>query len=291
MPCMQSFSKISTFLKIGEPLSTLLRRINRRKTVSRTALFSLASLAIAATLSGATPSKEFRRTVPLGTDGRIELRSERGSARITPWDRHEVEVVATIQARPESLDPEGSVRRTEIRFDATADSVFIQTDFGERLSGRGFWDGRDPVPLVRYEITVPRTVDLTLNDNRSQIELGDLRGRFRLHTDRSEIHMTSFDGALNVDADRGSIRIDRLLLANRGEFRTDRTEVELGVSPTHAITFDLELDRVYPDVDSGLLNGLSREERHHLTYRGSIGSGGPTLRYNADRGSLRLRRV
>jgi hypothetical protein len=260
--------------------------------MSRTASFSVACLAIAAALSAATPSKEFRRTVPLGTSGRVELRSERGTARIMPWDRHEVEVVATIQAQPESLDPEESVRRTQIRFDATPESVFIQTDFGDRLSdGRWFWDGRNPVPLVHYEIKVPRTVDLELNDNRSEIEIGDLLGRLRLHMDRTEVHIVSFNGALNVDADRGSIRIDRLLLADRGEFRTDRTEVELGVSSTHGMTLDLDLDRVSPDVDSGLLTGLMAEEHRHLSYRGSIGRGGPTLHYTADRGSLRLRRV
>lgn len=260
--------------------------------MSRIASFSLASLAIAATLSAATTSKEFRRTVPLSTNGHVELRSERGTARIMSWDRHEVEVIATIQARPESLDPEGSVRRTEIRFNATTDNVFIQTDFGNRSSdGGGFWDGHNPVPLVHYEIKVPRNVDFTLNDDRSEIEVGDLRGRLRLHTDRSEVRMTSFNGALNVDADRGSIRIDRLLLADGGEFRTDRTEVELGVSPTHDMTFDLDLDRVSPDVDSGLLSGLMTEQHRHVSYRGSIGHGGPTLRYNADRGSLRLRRM
>jgi hypothetical protein len=260
--------------------------------VSRTASLSLACLILAGALSGATSSKEFRRTVPLAASGRVELRSERGTARIMSWDRHEVEVFATIQARPESLDPEESVRRTQIRFDATPDSVFIQTDFGDRLSdGRWFRDGRDPAPLVHYEIKVPRTVDLTLKDNRSEIEIGDLLGRLRLHMDRTAVHVTSFNGALDVDADRGSIRIDRLLLADRGEFRTDRTDVDLGVSSTHGMTLDLDLDRVSPDVDSGLLTGLIAEDRRHVSYRGSIGRGGPTLRYTADRGSLRLRRV
>jgi hypothetical protein len=209
-----------------------------------------------------------------------------------PWDRHEVEVVATIQARPETLDPEESVRRTQIRFDATPDNVFIQTDFGDRLSdGHWFGDGHDAVPLVHYEIKVPRKVDLVLNDNRSEIELGDLLGRLRLHTDRSAVHMTSFNGALDVDADRGSIRIDRFQLADRGEFRTDRTEVDLGVSSTHGMTLDLDLERVSPEIDSGLLTARLPEDQRHTSYHGSIGPGGPTLRYTADRGSLRLRRV
>lgn len=276
--------------RFAELIALLLRRIPLEVNVSRTAPLSLTCLLLAGLLSGATPSKEFRRTVPLTANGRVELRSERGSARIMPWDRHEVEVVATIQARPESLDPEASVRRTQIRFDATPDSVFIQTDFGDRLSD-GHWFGDDPAPLVQYEIKVPRTVELTIEDNRSEIELGDLLGRLRLHTDRTSVHIASFNGALDVEADRGSIRIGRLLLTGRGEFRTDRTDVDLGISSAQGMTLDLDLDRVSPDVDSGLLTGRISEERRHATYRGSIGRGGPTLRYSADRGSLRLRRV
>jgi hypothetical protein len=113
----------------------------------------------------------------------------------------------------------------------------------------------------------------------------------QLHTDRSKVHIASFNGLLNVDADRGTVRIDSLFLTERGEFRTDRTEVELGVSASHGMTLDLDLDRVSPDVDSGLLSSQPTQDHHHLSYRGSIGRGGPVLRYTADRGSLRLRRV
>jgi hypothetical protein len=249
-------------------------------------------LLLAGALGAATPEKEFRRTVPLTAGGRVELRSERGKARITPWDRHEVEVFAKIEAQPDSIDPEESVRRTQIRFDATPDSVYIQTDFGERpWSGGWFGNGHDEIPLVEYEIKVPRTIDLTISDDRSEIQIGDVLGHLRLHTDRSSIRVASFNGALSVEADRGSIEIGRLVLTDQGEFRTDRTDVDLGISSNHGMTLHLDLERVYPSVDDGLLTGLVREERRHVTYRGSIGGGGPILRYSADRGSLRLRRA
>ncbi len=246
-------------------------------------------LAVAGLVSAAPTHKEFRRTVPLAANGRVELESERGTARIMPWDRQEVEVVATIDARPESLDPEETVRRTEIRFDATADSVHIRTDFGER--NRDGWFNNEVSPLVHYEIKVPRTLDLTVDDNRSEIHIGDLHGRLRLHTDRSTIEVASLEGRLSVEADRGSVRIGRLALSGGGDFNTDRTEVDLGINPNRGLTLDLDADRVSPDVDNSLLTGMMREDSRHLTYRGAIGKGGPTLRYNADRGSLRLRRV
>ena len=185
--------------------------------MSRTASVSLGCLVIvAATMHGAPASKEFRQTVPLGTGGRVELRSQRGTARITPWDRHEVDVVARIESRSETLNPEESVRRTQIRFNATPDTVFIETDFGDRLSDGWSWEGGNRTPLVHYEIKVPRTVEFILKDDRSEIEIGDLAGRLQLHTDRSEVHITSFNGLLNVDADRGTVRIDRLSSGRAG---------------------------------------------------------------------------
>jgi hypothetical protein len=173
----------------------------------------------AAGVLAAAPLKEFRRTVPLATNGRVELHSERGTARITAWDRQEIEVFARIEARPESHDddPEESVRRPEIRFDATPESVHIRTDFGERMF-RNDWFGHnwDPTPLVHYEIKIPHTVDLTVADNRSQVEIGDLHGSLRLRMDRSSIQIASFRGALSVEADRGSITIGHLALTAGG---------------------------------------------------------------------------
>jgi hypothetical protein len=112
----------------------------------------------------------------------------------------------------------------------------------------------------------------------------------RLQTDRSSIQIASLNGALSVDADRGTIGIGQLVLTERSEFHTDRTEVELGVASNHGLVLDLNLDRVAPSVDAGLIAGTIHEDRHHVTYRGSIGAGGPVLEYTADRGSLRLRR-
>jgi hypothetical protein len=94
-----------------------------------------------------------------------------------------------------------------------------------------------------------------------------------------------------VEADRGEIRIGKLMLVEAGSFRTDRTEVDLGIGANQGMTLDLDLERVSPSIDAGLVSGFIEKDSRRLTYRGAIGAGGPTLRYIADRGSLRLRRT
>ena len=256
------------------------------------ALPAVAAFLFAAGAMSAAPSKDFRRTVPLTANGRVELHSERGTAHITSWDRREVEVAAHIEARPTAHDPEESIRHTEVKLDATSDEVRIQTDFGERFwSGRWMDGDQDAAPLVHYEIKVPRNVDLTVDDNRSEIEIGDISGHLRLHTDRSSIRVASLSGAISVEADRGSVDIQKLDLTGPGEFHTDRTEVDLGISHNHGLNLDLDLDRISPSVDDNLLSGVIHDDRRHVTYHGSVGSGGPKLQYSGDRGSLRLRRM
>ena len=252
-------------------------------------LFVIALLAAEAIVAAAP--KEFRRTVSLSASGQVELISERGTAHITTWDRHEVEVFAPIEARPESSNPEESVRRTEIKLDAMPDRVRIQTDFGDGNWSGSLFGRQDPAPLVHYEIKIPRAVDLRISDSRSKIDVGEFRGRLHLHTDRSSVQIAGLTGALSVEADRGTIRIDQLNLNEAGTFKTDRTEVEIGMSPQHGVTLDLSLDRVSPSIDNGLLTGTLAKGTRSVTYKGMVGPGGPTLHYTADRGSLRLRRT
>jgi hypothetical protein len=226
----------------------------------------------------------------LTSGGRIELHSERGAAHITTWDRNQVDVVAHIEADPESRDPEGSLRRTEIRFIAAGNSVRIATDFGQR-DGTWLNEIGDSLPHVSYEIRLPRGVDLQVQDNRSEIQVGEFWGHLTLETDRSQVHVASLTGTADVHADRGQIIIERLALTHSSQFQTDRTAVELGLTSKPHVRLDLDLDRVSPSVEAGLLPGVLHEAHHRVTYRGSTEREAPTLRVTADRGSLSLRRA
>jgi hypothetical protein len=236
----------------------------------------------------APPSKVFHRTVSLARGGQVDFHSERGTAHLTTWDRNEVDVFARIEADPDSRDPEESVRRTEIRFSATGNFVRIATDFGEQGTTWLHEDG-DPRPHVSYEIRVPRTVLLQVRDNRSDIKIGNFWGHLTLDTDRSQVNVASLTGTIVVHADRGKIVIGRLALTDSSHFQTDRTSIDLGLASSQNIRLDLDLDRVSPSVEAGLLKGVIREDHHHTTYRGTAESGGPTLHVTADRGSLWLR--
>jgi recA bacterial DNA recombination protein len=76
------------------------------KPVSRSISLLLQSTAFVAGAFAAPPFKVFHRTVPLASRGRVELHSERGATHVTTWDRNGVDVLAHIDADPDSRDPE-----------------------------------------------------------------------------------------------------------------------------------------------------------------------------------------
>jgi hypothetical protein len=258
--------------------------------VSRPISLLVLTTAFVAGALAAPPSKVFHRTVPLASGGRVELHSERGAAHVTTWDRNDVDVLAQIEANPDSRDPEESVRRIEIRLSAAINSVRIATDFGEQ-SRTWFDEYRDPLPHVSYEIRVPRGVTLQVRDSRSEIKIGDLWGHLILETDRSLVNVASLTGTISVHADRGQVVVGRLALTNSGQFQTYRTSLEVGLASSQRIRLDLDLDRVSPSVETGLLTGVIREGHHHTTYQESAERKGPVLHVTADRGSLWLRRA
>lgn len=258
--------------------------------MSRSIPLFVLTTAFAAGALAAAPSKVFHRTVPLASGGRVELQSARGADHITTWDRNEVDILARIEADPESREPAESVRRTTIQLSVVNDSVLIATDFHRESSPR-FGDSWDPLPHVSYEIHVPRSVILHVRDDRSEIKLDHLSGQLLLDTDRSLVNVVSLTGTLDVQADRGQIVIGRLDLTGSSRLQTDRTALELGLASSQRLQLDLDLERVTPSVEAGLFPGVIHEDHHRTTYRGTADREVPTLHIAADRGSLWLHRA
>lgn len=219
----------------------------------------------------------------------MELHSGRGTDHVTTWARNEVDVLANIEADSESRDPEESVRRTTIQLSVVNDSVLVTTDF-HRESGTGLGNSWDPLPHVSYEIRVPRNVALHIRDDRSDVNIDHLSGRLILDTDRSLVNVASLTGTIDLHADRGQVVIQRLDLTGYSQIQTDRTALDLGLASSHRLKLDLDLERVAPSVEAGLLPGIMQESHHHTTYHGPAHREGPTLHIAADRGSLLLRR-
>ena len=280
-------------------------------------------LGVVSAAAAAAQERTFRQTMEFQAGSRLALETDRGSLRLTSWDRPSAEIVARIEP-PSGVDDDyarEAVDGTAIEVRGNRRSVRIRTDY-RGVPGRGGLFGNRRLPRVHYEIRVPRELDLDLEVDRAVTILEGFEGRLLLNLDRSDLELRDIGGALTLQFDRGrfqasglagsiAIGLDRarevVLDGVRGDLRldADRTDVvfrNLAVEGDSAVEtdrgdLDIELAAdggVTVDVSTTRRSGFSSDlpatfESRGGDHRGDVNGGGPVLRIEADRGAVRVR--
>jgi hypothetical protein len=239
------------------------------------------------------PVKEVRRSVPLGADGRLIIETERGSIRVEGWDALQAEIHARVEDESYFLRDSEAVRETEIKIDASPDSVRIKTDYS-RLGQRGwglfgFLNYAVEHPAVHYRIRMPRTARLRIRDHRSETEISNLRSDLELETYRGTVDVRGLDGAIEFKSHRGRALVKMVNLARNCRLETYRGEITLMLPRDRGFQLDSDLGR-HAGLSSDFEIPTRNLTRDHKQYRGAVNGGGPNLRLKSERGTLRLKR-
>ena len=280
-------------------------------------------LGVVSAAAAAAQERTFRQTMEFQAGSRLALEADRGSVRLTSWDRPSAEIVARIEP-PSGVDDDyarEAVEGTAIEVRGNRRSVRIRTDY-RGVPRRGGLFGNRRLPRVHYEIRVPRELDLDLEVDRAATTLEGFEGRLLLDLDRSDLELRDVEGALTLQLDRGrfqasglagsiAIGLDRarevVLDGVRGDLRldADRTDVVLrdlaveGDSAVETDRGDLDVElavggAVTVDVSTTRRSRFSSDlpatfESRDGDFRGDVNGGGPVLRIEADRGAVRVR--
>lgn len=274
----------------------------RRLFVQLTVLFVLLA---GAALVGAAQGREVKRAVPFNPGGDLRVSTDRSRVRLTSWERSEVEVFARI-VKPEHADADFDMRAIEAtRIDITGDarSLTVRTNFDDVPYKDGRWGNRS-VPDVYLEIRAPRSLNLTLDADRGEVELRGLEGRLVVTTDRTTVKAEDLAGHVRLRMDRGAATV--ATVRAQLDFHGDRTNAKfLGAQLTGDSQLEVERGEVELSVPraQGLYVSANRGRRAGFEsdfainarnfsddrVEGEINGGGPRLTIRTDRGKARLR--
>ena len=287
-------------------------------------VFLVTGLVAASAAAGAAQGRTFERTMEFQPGSRLALEADRGSVRLTSWDRAEAEIVARIEP-PGGVDDgyaQRAVAGTAVEVRGNRRSVRIRTDYGG-VPRLGLFGRR--LPRVHYEIRVPRQLDLDLQIDRAPTTIEGVEGRLLLDLDRSDLDARDIGGAvvlefdrgtlqgsglagslaidldragevvldgvrgdLQLDADRTDVTLRDLAIENHSRLELDRGNLDVELAPGLAVTLDVAGTR-----RSGLsidLGGwVERVESRDGGFQGHVNGGGPVLRVETDRGGVRVR--
>lgn len=242
----------------------------------------------------AQDTREVKKSGQFSQNGRVYIDTYKGSIRVDPWDKSEIDIRAVIE-------PDGSGRRsrdrvedTEIRIDLSSSSARIKTDYEEARHRHGNFFGlfefdSDNLPFVHYTIRVPRSTNVVIKDYKSETTIEDLKSDLEINTYKGDVSVDRLSGSLNLETYKGEARVRFASLAGQSRAQTYKGSLEITLPRDKGFDLETDLGR-HADLRSDFAESrYSRSDRHRESNsRTSVKGGGPLLRVKTDRGTVRL---
>ena len=250
----------------------------------RTVLASIAvALTVASTASADKLQETFDRTVDVRSGAAISLENTNGRIVVTSWDQPRVRIHAIKKAEAREVMDKLSV---EVR--GGGDNLSIVSRMPNK--GDGFLDflfGNGGNSSIEYELTVPRSADLKLENTNGSITVSDVTGNIELGTTNGRIEANRCAGTMSASTTNGSIR-GELLQVTQGvpmEFETTNGSIAIVVPPSFAAT--VNADTTNGSIRTDLPVTTKSFSRREL--RGTLNGGGPQLSLHTTNGSIEIR--
>lgn len=160
-------------------------------------------LVFSGTVAAQPSTKTISDTVALNRTGAVEIENQRGSIRITTWDRAQVGYEIAL----ESPDQD-SVFLSDLDLEHSDQQFSAEPDEPWSLRIPGILTiapGGTESPIVHYRITMPNTADLDIDDYGSTIDVEDVEANLELETYQGEATLDAVTGFLTLETYQGTI--------------------------------------------------------------------------------------
>jgi len=257
------------------------------------------ALALALLLSPALLAsgvKEVHETVPLDASGTLTIETFKGSITVTTGSGAEVRVTARIEPDGDSADQARKVEETRVAITGRGGSVRVRSDYDSVKKRFGFfsWGDDARLPFVRYEITMPKTARLVIEDYKSDISVAALSSSLQLETYKGRVTLHGVEGPAKLTTYKGDMRVEVPRLADDLTLSTYKGTYEVTLAKDSRFSLDADTGRRGSfESDFAMTSHASGKSwsRHGNggDVRGDVNGGGPRIAFDTYKGSLRLR--
>jgi DUF4097 and DUF4098 domain-containing protein YvlB len=248
-------------------------------------------LVLLATAAGAdTLTETIDRTFNVRAGSLVQLSNVNGRVTVSSWDESRVRVIARKQVQASSGDAEKILHALRVEMQAQDGGVVVTTHMPRRNGDGTIFDwllGNNVEANVQYEITVPRSMNLTVRNTNGGIEVRQVEGTLRVGTTNGKITLENCGGSLDASTTNGGIRADFRSVAPGQPFRLQTTNGRIELSVPRSIAADVDASTTNGSIRSDLpvsTTGMSRN-----TLRGTINGGGTPVRLRTTNGGISIR--
>lgn len=253
-------------------------------------LILAAALLVAIPASAAKLNETIDRTFDVKPGAEVKLSNVNGSITVTSWDQPRVRVVAEKTVRGDRGDAQEALKELKVEFQQQGGGLIINTRYPDTGSSIFDWLTGDRVNAsVRYELTVPKSMNLDISDTNGSIRVTEVNGRLELDTTNGRIEAQRCAGSVDASTTNGGINVE-LLRVTPGQ--------PLALSTTNG-KIDLALPANFAgEVDAGTTNGaistdlpVAATRAGDNRLKGTINGGGTPLKLRTTNGAIEISKV
>lgn len=232
-----------------------------------------------------------QKNLAIEPTGLVRVKAYKGTIMVLAGDVSDVQVVARVEACGENPREIEDVDFMRISIEPAGGGVSVEADYSEveaRHQVQFESDGAG-LPFVRFGIGMPATASLHIKDYKSDIDVRGVRGDLVIDTYKGEGSLAGLGGGLVLQTYKGDLRIELDALTKDLSLETYKGRLELTIP--RGSSFSLDVTRgskacFESDFEiASFVKSRSGDDR----IVGSVGSGGPKIRFSTEKGELFLK--
>lgn len=259
----------------------------RRTTLAAVLLFCAATT----TAGAATLTETIDRTFDVRPGANVVLSNVNGRIRVESWDQPRVRVIARKEVEASRNEVEEVLRDLRVEMQQKDGGVVVTTHYPKVHEGSSIFDwilgGGGIDRQVRYELTVPRTMNVEVSNTNGSILVANVAGRLDLDTTNGKIEVERCAGSLEASTTNGSIRAELLRLAKGAPVELETTNGRIEVALPRDFGVDVDARTTNGSIKSDLPVSTTKIGRSSL--RGAVNGGGSPLRLRTTNGGIEIR--
>lgn len=256
----------------------------------RKTAFALMLLIATAAVAEASQTETFDRTVNLQPGGTVELDNVNGRIMISAWDQPQVRIHAVKKIQNES-DRDASALLKQLRIDIrqSGSTLRIET-ITPKNEGNDFFDflfGNHVNASVEYELTVPRSISLNVDNTNGSITATELSGEIDVETTNGRIEVVRCSGSVDAETTNGSITVELVQVRSGRPMRFETTNGRINLSVPSNMAADIDASTTNGRIESEIPITTTRFSKR--TLRGSLNGGGTDITLRTTNGGISIR--
>ena len=258
----------------------------------RKVALALTILIAAAGVAEAKFTETFDRTLNIAPGGTVELENTNGRIRVSAWNQPQVRIHAIKKITNEG-DSDASALLKELKIDIrqSGSTLRIET-ITPRKKDRGgdFFDfifGNDVNFSVEYELTVPRSIRLVVDNTNGSITATELSGEIDLETTNGRIEVVRCSGSVDAETTNGAIDVELIQVQAGRPMSFETTNGRINLSVPSNIAADIDASTTNGRIESEIPITTTKFSKRSL--RGSLNGGGSEISLRTTNGGISIR--